>query len=325
MKKYFLALLIIFLSSAAGCEKEVQVNYYPPPGQLYDIGGYRLHLRSIGSGSPAVIMESGAADFSLTWALVAPEIAQSNKVCTYDRAGFGWSEVSPYPRLATIEVEELHSLLQEAGISPPYVFVGHSMGGVLSRLFAHTYPNEVVGLILVDPGHEEQKTRQDADVQASMDAAVSPALAKLSDFAELAEKRRLTEADIKSFINPKLPLREQLEYSYIYLNKPSHWRSVVSESSNIDISYAQIKNENIFSLGNIPLIVISSSEIMGLAATPELSAKADKVMRQLQQEISEQSTLGTRIIANGTSHYIQLDRPQVVIDAIRSVLKGMSY
>lgn len=318
MKKCFLAALALFLLLSFGCS---QKDHFPPPGELIDIGGYRLHLQSQGTGSPTVIMEAGAGDFSLTWALVAPEIAKTNRVCTYDRAGMGWSDTSPNPRLATIEVMELHSLLQKANIQPPYVMVAHSYGGVLARLFTYTYSHEVSALVLVDPGHEEQKTRQDTDVQRSMTEAAANALTRLSECASKAASGTLTEEDVSSMVNAGLPEKEQAEYSYILRTKPTFYQTVISESGNLDNSFAQVKDMNITLLGNIPLIVISSSATMEMALTPELSVKADRVMRQLQSEISIQSTSGSHITAEGTTHYIQIVQPQIVINAIKQVLQ----
>ena len=124
---------------------------YPPPGQLVDVGGYRLHINCTGEGTPTVVVESGWGDFSETWARVQPEIARTTRVCTYDRAGMGWSEASPEPRTAREFAKELHTLLEKANESGPHILVGHSMGGYTVRVYAHDYPDEVVGLVLVDP------------------------------------------------------------------------------------------------------------------------------------------------------------------------------
>ncbi len=152
--------LVFSLTFWLGCGTGSSSDYSSAPGKLYDIGGYSLQLQTLGSGSPTVVFEAGSGDFSLTWALVAPIVAHTNRVCVYDRAGLGWSDPSPYPRLATIEVAELHALLAKAQIPPPYIMVGHSMGGVLARLFTHTYSIEVVGLVLVDPGMKNRKLRR---------------------------------------------------------------------------------------------------------------------------------------------------------------------
>src|SRR5829696_10339136 len=124
---------------------------YPPPGQLVDVGGYRLHINCTGSGSPTVVIESGWGDSSAAWGWVQPEVAKTTRVCTYDRAGMGWSEPSPEPRTAREFAKELHTLLAKANEPGPYVLVGHSMGGYTVRVYAHDYPEEVVGLVFVDP------------------------------------------------------------------------------------------------------------------------------------------------------------------------------
>jgi pimeloyl-ACP methyl ester carboxylesterase len=131
-----------------------------PPGQLIDVGGWRLHLNCTGSASssqPTVILEAGKGDFSVEWALVQPGVSKFARVCSYDRAGDGWSEMGPYPRTMRQIVHELHALLEKAGVKPPFVLVGHSYGGWLVRLYASTYPSEVAGMVLVDAGMDNPR------------------------------------------------------------------------------------------------------------------------------------------------------------------------
>ena len=131
---------------------------YPPQGQLVDIGGFRLHLNCIGRGTPTVVMDAGGCAPSITWGLVPAEIAKFTRVCTYARAGLGWSDPNPrISRTSQQSVDELHLLLTKAGINPPYLLVGHSLGGVTMRLYASQYPEDVVGLVLVDSSHENQR------------------------------------------------------------------------------------------------------------------------------------------------------------------------
>ena len=318
---FFCLTLLFSLILLAGCNKARTTSSYSPPGKLYDLGGYKLHLQSQGSGSPTVIMEAGAGDCSLTWTLVAPVIARTNRVCTYDRGGMGWSDVSPYPRLATIEVAELHALLQKAGIKPPYVLVGHSLGGVLARVFTHTYSNEVVSLVLVDPSHEEQMTRQEPAIQKSMSQATDRAQVMLRGLADKAARGKLTNADVNAIISPNLPTKEKAEYAFLLRTRSVFWQTVIAELKSLDASFAGVKAEHITSLGNIPLIVISSSATPEIAGTQALSLKAVRVLRKLQQELSEESTRGVHITAKGTTHFIQLVQPQTVINAIKRVLQ----
>lgn len=135
----------------------------PPPGKLVDIGGYRLHINCMGKESPTVILEAGLACDSGSWLTVPSEIAKVARVCSYDRAGLGWSDPGPKPRTSQQMVNELHTLLAKAEIQSPYVLVGHSFGGYHIRLYASHYPDEVVGMVLVDANHHDQEKHMSFD------------------------------------------------------------------------------------------------------------------------------------------------------------------
>src|SRR5690349_17168655 len=132
---------------------------YLPPGQLVDVDGHRLHINCMGTGSPTVVIEAGLGDWSTSWAgYVQPEVAKTTRVCTYDRAGLGWSDASSLPSDAAQFAKELHTLLQNANVPGPYVMVGHSLGGLIVRIFAHDYASEVAGVVLVDSMNPRQVT-----------------------------------------------------------------------------------------------------------------------------------------------------------------------
>ena len=155
-------LLVVLILVGAVYESSAEASdarAYPPPGRLVDVGGYRLHINCTGVGSPTVVIEAGWGDSSASWGWVQPEVAKTTRVCTYDRAGMGWSEVSPEPRTAREFAKELHTLLANADEQGPYILVGHSLGGYTMRVYAHDYAGEVAGLVLVDP-----QNLSDADV-----------------------------------------------------------------------------------------------------------------------------------------------------------------
>src|SRR5438067_2718349 len=149
-------LLFVFVrAGAAWAQNETNQPPLRPPGRLVDVGGWRLHLNCTGearASQPTVILEAGIGDFSVEWSLVQPGVAKFARVCSYDRAGDGWSDLGPHPRTMHQIVYELHTLLEKAGVKPPFVLVGHSYGGWLVRLYASTYPAEVAGLALVEAG-----------------------------------------------------------------------------------------------------------------------------------------------------------------------------
>jgi pimeloyl-ACP methyl ester carboxylesterase len=129
---------------------------YPPPGEMVDVGGHRLHIHCVGQGGPTVVLDAGTGGMSADWGNVQPEVAKTTRVCAYDRAGMGWSEMGPEPRDAKQISSELHTLLTKAGIEGPYVLVGHSFGGLYAQTYAARYPDEVAGVSLVESSHPEQ-------------------------------------------------------------------------------------------------------------------------------------------------------------------------
>jgi pimeloyl-ACP methyl ester carboxylesterase len=156
-----LALLLVALVIAGATYQAIATANdqaaYPPPGRMVDVGGFKLHILCAGTavtGRPTVILESGLATSTPVWVRVQTEVARSVRVCAYDRAGIGWSEPSPNPRDARHIAGELHTLLKNAGIAPPYVLAGHSSGGIYARAYQRLYPADVVGMALLEPTPE---------------------------------------------------------------------------------------------------------------------------------------------------------------------------
>lgn len=159
----YLAVFTLLVGSCLVCQnlraaeldlKTVDIDH--PPGQRVDVGGYKLHIYCVGQGSPTVVLESGIGGFSLEWVDVQSTLSKQMRVCTYDRAGYGWSDRSPLPRTAGVMAGELHKLLARSGVPGPYLLAGHSFGGYIIRYYAGDYPEEVSGLVLIDASHPEQ-------------------------------------------------------------------------------------------------------------------------------------------------------------------------
>jgi pimeloyl-ACP methyl ester carboxylesterase len=154
-----LALAVVgAIYQAIATERAARV--YPPPGEMVDVGGHSLHIKCVGQGSPTVVLDGGSGEMSADWVLVQREVSGTTRVCAYDRAGMGWSEVGPEPRDARRISGELHALLAEAGIEGPYVLVGHSFGGLYAQTYAARYPDKVAGVALVDSSQPDQFTHQ---------------------------------------------------------------------------------------------------------------------------------------------------------------------
>ena len=232
-------------------------NQYPPPGDLVDMGGHKLHIYCLGTGSPTVVLEAGLGDNWLTWSLVQEQIAGFTRVCAYDRAGLGWSDSAPGPLPSPQVAESLHTLLNNAGIQSPYVLVGHSVGGIYVRSFAHKYPEEVVGIVLVDSSHENQLLRFPAEIaQLELEniTGLTRSLALCRYLAPLGVVRLLGLTAGSAQDKPLTP--EQRQMLIANLNRTNYCQAVGYElEAELQIESRQTRP--LYKLGDIPLIVLT--------------------------------------------------------------------
>jgi pimeloyl-ACP methyl ester carboxylesterase len=321
----FAALLVIVLmiTLVAGAKARSDLKAkYPPPGVLVDIGGYRLHLFCEGTGSPTVVMESGSGDSSLDWELIRPEITQITRTCVYDRAGLGWSDLSPRPRTAESIMEELHTLLTDAAIAGPYVLVGHSIGGAYVRLYAHRYPQDVAGMVLVDSSHEEQSLRFPAAYVEFSKKFAQQQISQL-DFYKFFVAMGVAALD-PSLVpaSDKLPLATRETYQALFAD-PKVLETIIAETKAAESNLAQVGAARITTLGNIPLVVLSAGRHdlpPGANISSEVLQQVEQVWQQLQIELTRLSPQGKQVLVPQSGHFIQLEQPQLVIDAIDQVV-----
>jgi len=298
-----LSLLILVLLTGAVyqfTESEVDIHKHPAPGRLVDVGGYRLHLLCSGHGSPTVIFEAGIADDSLTWSAVQPEIAQKTRACSYDRAGYGWSDPSPRTRDAKTSAEELHTLLKNADVNGPFILVGHSLGGMYVREYAALYRPEVKGMVLVDASSPDQYKR------------MNPTITRGNE--EFLRKQGYFE-DTMPFGCPRLSgwcdhwpaVERDLRRTTECRLRP--WLTHMQEYKAFDEDSTEVLQAD--SLGNMPLIVLTEG-----AATTNDPLNSFGAM---QKELVHLSTQGSQVFVEG-GHMIQVDHPHPVINAVLKVI-----
>lgn len=283
---------------------------YPPLGKLIDIGGCKLHINSTGVGGITVVLDAGLSGTSLGWSLVQSEVSKYAQVCSYDRAGYGWSEEASLKRTSYNIAEELHTLLHKANIPGPYLLVGHSFGGCNMLLFANRYPEETVGVILVDSVHEEMlETLPPASDQGIFDKLWNhPRFQWL--LSAIGYKRLIGPSkEIEKMFSP---LSETIRTMYIaHMNKTSYTKTVSREMACLGESLAQLKTAKIH-LQDKPLIVISAGKIS--------KNEEGKIWRDLQQKLLLKSNHAKQIIATDSDHMINHQQPDIIIKAILELL-----
>lgn len=301
-----------------------QANNNPlPPGILVDAGGHKLHLNIEGKGTPTVLLENGSGDFSFIWSLVQPGVAKFTKVVAYDRAGYAWSEPGPTPRTSRQICFELHTALYNAGIKGPYILVGQSFGGFLVRAFARYYPNEVVGMVLVEAVQENERIFMGGDAPKRIrDLATGKIEQAPQTFFKPLSIENITPVKLDSTIeSPFDRLPDSIKNLQIWAQSQDGYRS--SAGGEMDWSPEDVANmykhrgEASYMLGNIPLIVLTrgSGGYDGRAD----SAKLESERLMLQGELAHLSTNNRHIIDKNSGHNIHLEDPAIVISAIKDV------
>jgi pimeloyl-ACP methyl ester carboxylesterase len=280
---------------------------YPPPGQLVDVGGERLHIQCVGTGSPTVVLDAGLSGSSLDWNLVQPELGRTTRVCAYDRAGMGWSDPGPQPRTPRQIAGELHTLLTNAGIAGPYVLVGHSLAGKNVRLFALQHPEQVAGMVLVDARSEYvDANTSPAEVQTFQRASATQAL--LYRVARSVGLVRLIGASFWGA--PAMPREMRTEGMLLTTSQ----RGVDAQTAEgLERAADDALLQAAPSLGDRPLIVLASEQNM--TATPYWA--------EAQRRQAALSTNGRLIVPAGSVHYIHWEQPTLVIDAVRRVIEDV--
>ncbi|HWA86620.1 MAG TPA: alpha/beta hydrolase, partial [Opitutus sp.] len=277
---------------------------YPAPGQLVDIGGCRLHVIERGSG-PAVVFEAGAGCCALDWDAVQTPLASVARTIAYDRAGNAWSDPAPAPRTPPQITDELHTLLHRLGVPPPYVLVGHSLGGIYVQVFARRFPDEVAGLVLVDSSHPEQGKRM---------GGFAPDLTPLMiALAPLGVQRLFLRGGAPAIYRPDVWKARQA-----VLGRTESVRAAAREVHAI--MGAPADGSQLRPLPRpIPIIVLTHSQpLLGLPA--EKAARFEATWRTLQRELALLSPRGVQRVVPNSSHMIPFGQPAAIVDAVKEIL-----
>lgn len=305
---------------------------YTKASRLVEVeSGRKLNLYCLGEGSPVVIFESGLTEPINNWGWVQPSVARTTKTCSYDRAGVGFSDPINRPSTSANIVDDLHRMLKAANINPPYVLVGHSAGGLSARLYAHTFPDEVVGMVLVDPSDENQvpESRKlypeysDEQWQADIDSF----LQSQRDCMNGAKKGFSSNTALtkKCKFDPRKQLSNAVQKATNdFQNKFPYWQAQVSELESFYYKSAEQLRKARQSFGDMPLIVLTETRVAPENVSQEKLARWQssydlwKVFHVKQAKLS---TRGVQETVPDTGHQIQLEKPEAVINAILKILQ----
>lgn len=314
VKRIFSTLLIVLIAlSLLGMiyqtiSTQTDKRKYPAPGQLIDIGGFRLHLYCMGAsknGSPTVILEQGLGGTSPAWALVQPEVAKVTRVCAYDRAGLGWSDPAPKgtSRDGKEVANELHTLLQKANISGPYVMVGHSSGGLYTLFFAHQYRSDVVGVVLLDSSHPDQWNTPAGRNLYQSNARIYSITSALA---------RLGLLRLRTKSQPPLGLPELQNKELIaFQSATKDWDAQAAEFFATKEIDDEVREAG--SLGNLPLFVLTATDHGG-------PAEMEQIWQGLQSQLAELSTNNAHKVLDGARHESLWADPKYSAESVAAIL-----
>ena len=290
----------IYQAFAAGRD----LRKYPPPGRLLDGGDCHMHIQIAGQGGPAVILEAGLGGMSSAWVWIQHEVARFTQVVAYDRGGLGWSGPDSAPKTATLAAQRLHTIILHSHVRPPYVLVGHSMGGLFIRVFADLYPDEVAGMVLIDAVHPDQHLRS-----AAINTHMSTGFRFLEAVPLLTRLGYVRLAGVFNFWTEGLPV-EQAREARAFLSTYQHLKTTRDESQAWDTICAEVRRTR--RLTDIPLAVVTAAKGV-LPGHPEM-----------QKELTTLSSNSVHFAVKGADHVTLVTHQKYalqVVEAIRHVVE----
>lgn len=310
----------------------------PAPGQLVDVGGWRMHIHCTGEsrpGGPTVILIAGSSGLSIDWVFVQTQVAKFARVCSYDRSGSAWSDLGPYPHTLAQKVFELHRLLQKSGESTPLVLVGHSYGGRLARLYASTHPADVKGMVLVDAGHEDSLMFINGKLVREWELATGEPVPppKASDPLRVEhlppDLRKQLEAAAAQSRNQRVgapfnKLPPNLQRARAWATAQVKWSAANNSRFNGDevLALSKARAATPHPLGEMPLVVLTRA--IPIEADAERGVEREQERLRHQADLASLSRRGRQRVASArTGHHIHLEEPEIVVEAVREVVSSI--
>lgn len=308
--------IVVFLAAGASTTfNALAIHHYravyPPQGRLYTVDGHKMHLYCTGEGSPTIVLDAGLGNDSLIWANVQPTLSKTTRVCSYDRAGFGWSDLQPRPRDAHRITDQLNALLAQAEIKGPIVLMGHSIAGLYIRDYAARYPQNLSSLVFVDGSTPLQEDRFPGRTK----------LVLLKAKLELLQTKWSYVLGIPR-ITGDCNIGEGFEISAGKMLSQDQCRAALFTAlEREDEDFHQSGKETIHTGPfDLPILIFSQDNH---PSGSEPRSKVDEIWDQMQEELKNLSTRSRRIVAKGSGHYIQVERPDLlnskVADLIRQI------
>jgi pimeloyl-ACP methyl ester carboxylesterase len=279
-----------------------------------------MHLYCAGTGAPTLILESGLGDDFLQWRKIQPALSQLTRVCSYDRAGYGWSDSRPGPRDTIHIADELHSLLRQAGISGPIILMGHSAGGLHIRQYATKYPANVVGLVFVDASTPGQMNDLPAELVAPDDLRW-PKIETVLGIQRIRGRcgqHDWTGMGTVPSDSPEDAARMKADDCMLSVLKATGQEEQSFRSSGEEVS-------NTGPFGSLPILIFSEDPQYrpSFWQPARLFPVFSKTWNSLQDGLKGMSTRSRRIIAKRSSHYVQIDRPELVIAEVGRFIRSI--
>ncbi|MBL8155547.1 MAG: alpha/beta hydrolase [Anaerolineae bacterium] len=312
--KYVLSLLIVVLLFGSGAMAEAQSS--PDPLHTIDIDGRQQFISCLGKGSPTIIIDAGMGEWSLHWLGIQSHLSQTTRTCVYDRAGYGYSDMSESPRTGEQIVAELHALLAAAEVEPPYLLVGHSLGGVHMRLYTHQYSDEVVGLVLID------STPSDVSLPTEMQQLMAESYAQFPQLADLAAQGAIKpeQMPVPAYLPTDLTAQYQQQVA-----TEGFFTTLYGEYNALPETMQAV--DEAADLGDLPLTVIAA-RLADEGYPPDLLPTMERYQAEdwlpAQERLTQLSSNSQIIIADHSHHHIQFDEPDVIIEGVNVLFHSIT-